>query len=351
MEQYTDQLRKISPLSSLGPDQFRTFQQNAELAEFTQGELIYLEGDHDDHVYYLVEGAINRKSSDGAIKPLTHNDDGARYALGNLQPRPHTAQVTSEKAQVVRADRLQVEQLTTRSQMVTGEMPAVRVTDVAEGGELDGAWMFQIVQSEIFRDLPTENIEGFFAAVERVEFKPGDVVVKQGDPGDYYYMIASGRCEVSRKVGRHAFPITTLESGGAFGEEALISGMPRNATVTATEPTVLMRLSKENFDRLLHRPSVKSVNARSAAQAVKQGKAKLIDVRLENEHGARAIRGSVNIPLYQLREKLSELDPETQYILYCDCGARSSTAAFLMIQRGFESSYIEGGLSSMMGGH
>ena len=207
-----------------------------------------------------------------------------------------------------------------------------------------------MIQSEIFRDLPTENIERFFSAVERTEYKEGDVVVTQGDQGDYYYMVSEGKCSVSRKVVMISFDIAELGPGSSFGEEALISGGKRNATVTMTTDGILMRLSKKNFAELLKHPTIKSISASDAALQIQDGKAALLDVRMESEHGAKSIQESLNIPLYKLRDRLKELDKAITYVTYCDTGARSSSAAFLLCQRGFESVYLEGGLSSLMPG-
>ncbi|MEM9303192.1 MAG: cyclic nucleotide-binding domain-containing protein [Pseudomonadota bacterium] len=209
--------------------------------------------------------------------------------------------------------------------------------------------MFQILQSALFRDLPTEHIEQFFGVIERAEYEPGQSVVEQGEPGDYFYMIAQGECEVMRNVNGLAFPIATLEPGESFGEEALISGMPRNATVRTKTEAVLMRLTKANFDALLQIPTVKSVKAAEAAPLIQQGACTILDVRMESEHGARSIRNSINMPLYRVRSEFESLDPEKPVITFCDCGERSKVAAFLLCQRGIDARFLEGGLAALGG--
>ncbi len=349
MNPYSETLKHIHPMNSFGPEQFKSFIEATQSHEFAEGDSVYQQGNEDQQMYFLVGGSVQRKSDGKSPRPLAAGDPDALYPLGNLQPRPHTATVSPGGAVIVSADRNLVEDLATRSQLVTNEMPALSVTDVADSQAGDGAWMFQIVQTEIFRDLPTENIERFFASVERVEFAAGQEVVRQGAAGDFYYMIAEGDAQVSRMAGRHPIPIATLGPGDSFGEEALISGLPRNASVTMTSPGVLMRLAKERFDALLIKPVVQSISPREAARQIKSDKADLIDVRLDNEHGSRNIRGCTNIPLFRLRDAIAELDNSRRYITYCDCGARSSAAAFLLSQHGHEASFIEGGMSAMLG--
>jgi len=53
----------------------------------------------------------------------------------------------------------------------------------------------------------------------------------------------------------------------------------------------------------------------------------------------------MNLPLYLLRHKLNVLDRKTPYVVYCDTGRRSSAAAFILNQRGFETAVLKGGLN------
>ena len=60
-----------------------------------------------------------------------------------------------------------------------------------------------------------------------------------------------------------------------------------------------------------------------------------------------AVEGAINVPLYFIRLKLSTLDKNKPYIVYCDTGRRSSAAAFILVERGFDAYVLKGGLSSM----
>jgi len=65
-----------------------------------------------------------------------------------------------------------------------------------------------------------------------------------------------------------------------------------------------------------------------------------IDVRMEDEFANSGIANTVNIPLYLLRLKMKNMDKKAKFILFCDTGARSSAAAFLMAKEGFKNVYI-----------
>ena len=141
-------------------------------------------------------------------------------------------------------------------------------------------------------------------------------------------------------------PLAELGDGDAFGEEALLSEGKRNATVIMESDGLLMRLSKEDFNHLLKEPMLKEVDLEQAKAMVKQG-AVLIDVRMETEHKAGSIKGSVNIPLFMLRLKAEGFDSKKKYICYCETGRRSQAAAYIMSEAGFDSHVLKGGLQAI----
>jgi CRP-like cAMP-binding protein len=91
--------------------------------------------------------------------------------------------------------------------------------------------------------LPEPTLDALARATTRVEAAAGDVVIREGEPGDLFYVIESGEVEVT-KEGRH---VATLGSGEFFGEIALLRDVPRTATVTALSDTVLQALDRATF--------------------------------------------------------------------------------------------------------
>jgi MFS family permease len=91
--------------------------------------------------------------------------------------------------------------------------------------------------------LPEPTLERLARALVRVEAAPGDVVIREGDHGDRFYVIESGTVEVT-KAGRH---VASLGPGDFVGEIALLRDIPRVATVTATSPAVLQALDRAHF--------------------------------------------------------------------------------------------------------
>jgi rhodanese-related sulfurtransferase len=141
--------------------------------------------------------------------------------------------------------------------------------------------------------------------------------------------------------------LSELGEGEGFGEEALLSDEPRNATVTMKSDGSLMRLTRQDFDQLLKAPLVHWVSAADARALVQSG-AGLLDVRTEDEFKRGAVKGSVNVPLYVLRIKAANLDRSRRYVAYCQTGRRSCAAAFLLAQRGFDVAVLRGGLNAIV---
>jgi MFS family permease len=95
----------------------------------------------------------------------------------------------------------------------------------------------------IFAPLPGTALEHLTARLIPLRVEPGTVIVRQGDPGDRFYLIAEGEVDVSAD----GQPISELGAGDYFGEIALLRDMPRTATVTARSPVVLYGLEREDF--------------------------------------------------------------------------------------------------------
>ncbi len=335
-------LQTLVPINALAPANFQELAAAAVITTAAKGEVLFKHGANDNDTIYLLEGEVElipAGSSQG--RTLVGGSEEARYPLAQLKPRQYTGKTKSDVT-IARAASDLLDRLLTWDQ-VTGEY---EVTELAEAE--DAEWIMQVLRNKAFQMLPPTNINELFAHLEAVSAKAGQVIIKQGDPGDYFYLIKHGRCSVARKAektGKVAV-LGELDEGKSFGEEALLSDAPRNATVVMITDGVLMRLSKRDFDALLKRPLVRWVSASETKQMLRQG-AGLLDVRTEDEYRQGGLKGSINIPLYLLRLKARGLDPDRSYIAYCETGNRSSAAAFLLSERGLDVHVLKGGLAAL----
>ncbi len=107
-------------------------------------------------------------------------------------------------------------------------------------------------KARLLHSLPLEEVMELVHHVTRCEFKAGEIVFEEDDPGDAMYFILSGRMDVTRQAGDGSFAgLAKLEGGEVVGEIALFSEHPRTATATAGTDCDLLRLSKSSFDEVL----------------------------------------------------------------------------------------------------
>ncbi len=335
-------LKSFVPPSALNAENFQELAGKAFVEEVVAGRAIFNQGDTDKKTIYLIDGEVTMTSDSGETVSVRSGTVAAKHPLASFQPRRHTA-IAKSVCKITRIDSDLLDILMTWDQMSCIEVDEI-ITEDDDGG---GDWMTRILQSKAFLQVPPGNIQAMFMRIQEVNAKAGDVIIKQGDDGDFYYIIQSGQCKVTRtsKTGSE-LTLATLKDGDAFGEEALLSDAKRNANIIMKTDGTLMRLSKEDFNELLKEPMLIWVTREEGDELVKDG-ATWLDVRLDSEHKNNGLEGSINIPLFMLRLKVATLSEHKKYILYCDTGRRSSAAAFLLSERGLDAACLKGGL---MGG-
>jgi MFS family permease len=120
-----------------------------------------------------------------------------------------------------------------------------------------------IRQVSMFAPLPVVVIEELALDVELHAYDDGDVVMREGEPGDRFYIVTEGSAAVT-VAGE---PRPSLGPGDGFGEIALLSGVPRTATVTAAGPLRALSLSRESFLLAVSGNQISAERAESLAQS------------------------------------------------------------------------------------
>ncbi len=291
---------------------------------------------------YLVEGELLLFLAGGGGKLLVGACEQARRPLGALAPVRSKA-VTP--VQVLRIDADLVDAMLAWEQVSAGSKAAGRAGEEATVWRtVTGALTTQALAGSGMARVTPANLREFVGRFQRQKVKAGQVVVREGEAGDFYYVIERGRAAVSRHVGGADVAVADLRAGDAFGEEALVSGGPRNATVTMATDGVLLRLAQPDFVELLQAPLLHAIGRAEAEARVAAGGACWLDVRYAAEFVEDGLPGAINVPLNEIRSAFEVLDPGREYIAYCRSGRRSSAAAFLLAQHGFRAVWLEGGL-------
>jgi CRP-like cAMP-binding protein len=171
--------------------------------------------------------------------------------------------------------------------------------------------MSVLLESPLCNQLPASNLQRLFAIFEPMPARAGEEIVVQGSVRDYYYIVCDGRCEVKRRIPNTDKQVVLAElgRGDRFGEEALLGGGRRNATVLMLTDGQVVRLNRDDFNGLVKRPLVAPITYKDAQELVREGAAWL-DVRFPDEHGDSGIEGSLNLPLVDIRRKADTLDKD-----------------------------------------
>jgi len=331
-------LRGLVPINALSPTHVEEISRKAVIDEVRAGTYVFKIGDQDNQTVYLLDGRVElldeKRNIVGSVSAGT---ELACHPLAHKQPRQVGARAAG-KVTVARVDSNLLDVLLTWDESAGYDVVEIDAED-------DDDWMTRMLQSQAFLQLPPANIHQLLMRLEAIEVNAGDAIVRQGQEGDYFYIVKSGRLAVSRKASPTSKEVLLAElgEGACFGEEALVSGAKRNASVTMLTNGCLMRLAKEDFDELLCAPLVHEADFKTAQKLV-DGGARWLDVRLPGEFDNQAIRGSDNLPLSALREQCSELDKGIDYVVCCDTGRRSAAGAFVLSQRGFNVYTLKNGL-------
>jgi len=111
----------------------------------------------------------------------------------------------------------------------TGTYEVAELQTQLEGANNDD-WMTTLLQTKAFHRIPPANIQAIFMRMQRVPYKAGEVVIKQGDEGDFFYAIVSGKCVVTREtpLNKEGIKLAELAIGDTFGRKR--SSPKRSAT-------------------------------------------------------------------------------------------------------------------------
>jgi CRP-like cAMP-binding protein len=316
-------LKTFSPLDGLKAENLHALARKTQVLELGAGRVLFKQGDTDKRTFYLVAGKVELRADDKLVGTIRAGSPEARAALAPGLPRKFTARAAIDLEYIV----------------IDSDLLDVLLT-------WDQTGQYEVAELRGDR-IPPANIQAIFMRMQRINYRSRDIVIKQGTEGDYFYVVVSGKCVVTREtpLNKEGIKLAELGPGDSFGEEALIAEAKRNATVTMATDGTLMRLGKADFQTLLNEPLLQWVDYDAARAIIAKG-GKWLDVRLPSEFQNFRIDEAVNIPLYFIRLKLNALDKNVQYVVCCDTGRRSSAAAYILSERGFEAYVLKGGLAA-----
>ena len=341
-----DQLAALAPLAGFSAARLAELAQVAVVERARRGSDPLQERLEGPQSVFLLTGELLLAFEGGGTLVLVGGSDEARQALNRQSDRPARSKAITDVDLVMLDDEV-LDILATWDQVAAGADSTLTGPAAAPDARIvTGAFGLGKLRSGAFAQLPVAHIDELLKRFDRVKTAAGETVIREGDPGDRYYVVESGRFSVERLVGGAKVLLAELKSGDAFGEEALVSEAKRNATVTSLGEGELLRLERTHFDELLREPLLRRVAFAEAAEKVRRG-ALWLDVRYPSEYQYDKLPGAINVPLAEVRNMFAVLDRSREYVAYCQSGRRSAAAAFLFAQRGFKVWLLDGGLRSV----
>ena len=340
----SEQLSVLYPLGALSASRLRELAEVAIVEHAARGS-DPLAGRGGGQSIFLLHGELLLMFAGGGTLVVVGSKGDGRYPLNRRAAAVARSKAISEVV-LLTVDAEVLDILVTFDQAAAGDTAAGSAMGQAVRSDAHvarGIFSLANLRHGVFAQLPAARIEELLARFVPLSVARGEVIVREGGEGDYYYVIESGRCHVERTVGGVKMPLAELKSGDAFGEEALASEAKRNATVTMATDGKLLRLGKSDFQQLLGEPLLQRVSYAEGLERVARG-ANWLDVRYPSEYRHDRLGGAINVPLNEVRNSFSVLEHSQEYVVYCQSGRRSSAAAFLFAQRGFKVCVLQGGL-------
>lgn len=111
----------------------------------------------------------------------------------------------------------------------------------------------RLLQSFMFKALDDKEFKIVVDAIEEVQGKPGDVIIKEGDHGDCMYVLEQGSLDCTKVFAGKTEPTFLKEyvPGEGFGELALLYNAPRAASITAKTDYIIWKLDRDTFNHIV----------------------------------------------------------------------------------------------------
>ena len=341
-------LQKFAPFNELPPTYLKEALKYCELRSYLKGDMFLKRNRNDQPRTFLVEGRVDLIAADFSTETVDSLSEKRMLAL-NPEGVRVSAIAKSPVVEVIQIDAEELNRIVAWNDSSYEELPysesaiefdhseaMVPVGEVEEITDKRQDWMSSLVQSPLFHRIPLPQVQELFRRFETFEAVANDLIIKEGEQGDCFYVLASGRAKVFSSVRKREIE---LEPGSFFGEEALLGDTLRNASVKMISDGLVKKLNKHDFAALLKSPVLDYISEPAVKKL--QQPYRLLDVKMPIEFRVYHKPGSLNVPLTRLRTAMYDLPKDPMYIIPDDAGGRADIAAHLLCQAGFDAKILK----------
>ncbi|MFI3137890.1 MAG: cyclic nucleotide-binding domain-containing protein [Methylococcaceae bacterium] len=337
------EIRKFIPLATIPLSRFERICARMDVLTAEPGEALFKRGDNIKELVYLLSGDVSLQAAGMQVEIIAAKSYSGRFALAHHHPRKIDAVALNS----LRYLRLDAKWLISQHKTDLTQEDNIDMTNT-ETDENSEDWMTTLLNSPVFKNLPPANLQRLLMSLEEIHVPKGTMVLKQGEQGEYYYLIKQGQCILSRKPSPNArdIKLAQLRSSDTFGEDALLSEQPINVSITALTNLSLLRLDKENFITLIKTPALKYIDAHDMERELQEG-AYVVDVRSQDDYIAWHLKDSINAPFFSILMQSKTFDRKRTIIVACEDGKTSAAAAFFLLRHKFSAVILRNGLCSL----
>lgn len=236
-------LKRVPLFETLADEDLDQIARRLRTQRFAAGTVILRQGEPGDTFYIVQSGIVTiwQKGADGLDEKLDQKGSGQYFgeaALVSDRPRNATARALTPVVLL---------------SLAKGDFDLLVRQYVSLGETVNygcrHGWLLRSMP--IFDELNSQQLDWLTQQLQTEQFVPGEVVFREGERGDKFYVVESGQLVITRQVNGSAAVIDHAGPGQYIGEIALLQDRPRTATITAREKTTLLSLAAEPFHSLM----------------------------------------------------------------------------------------------------
>ncbi|GAB4820005.1 hypothetical protein N2152v2_007051 [Parachlorella kessleri] len=223
-------LERVPLLAMLASEHKQTVAEAMEMVEYKAGEVIFRQGEMGEKFYVVKEGTVCLSRNGKEISRLADGHFFGERAL-----------IREEDRQAVAAT------ATADTYLVCYTLGRKSFNELL--GPIESAWRYVALRKvPILFNLSEQQLFQLAGCMHSIDFAEGDVVFRQGDPGDSFYVVEDGTFSITNEEGAE---VAKCGKGQCFGELALLRQEARAATVTATFAAKCMACTRDDFNHHL----------------------------------------------------------------------------------------------------